>query len=367
MNSTVERSSLLKTLLRTTRIVDKRNTIPILNNVLLVAKDSVLRLKATDLDMEITDALPCDIQLDGAITLPAGLFTDIVKKLPAGSQIKIVTADDGASVTITAGKSRFKLQVLPASDFPDITIGAFSHTFALPASDLKRLLTKTQFAISTEETRYYLNGVFFHTFEGNLLACGTDGHKLSLAWQHMPDGSDGMPGVIVPRRAIGELVKLVEEGNVGVEMSDAKVRFTFDDGLVLTTKLIDGTFPDYQRVIPKGNDKTLTVERLVLAGAADCVSTISSERGRGVKVELSDGEMTLTVSSPDAGVATEALSVIYADDPLEIGFNSKYLAEALTVIEGDQVIVKLADPGSPALLNGSGDADSLIVIMPMRV
>lgn len=365
MQITIDRNDFSRKLAGTKGFVEKRNTIPILGNVLLSAKDGKLFLKVTDLDKEFSDVIDCDVTLPGKTTVPSGLLADIVRKLPSGP-IKISMAEDGASVSISSGRSQFRLQALPASDFPDITIGSFSHRFELPGAELLRLLKRTAFAISTEETRYYLNGIFLHVHEANLMACATDGHKLSLVWQHMPAGAEGMPGIIIPRLAVAELMKILDDTMVSIEVSDAKIRFSIG-GMVLTTKLIDGTFPDYQRVIPKGNDKEATVERLVLAGAADRVSTISSERGRGVKIDLTEGEMTLTVNSPDAGVATEMVSVIYGDEEISIGFNARYLAEALGILEGEQVIMKLNDPGSPCLMQGSGDADSLVVIMPMRV
>ncbi|GGD38302.1 DNA polymerase III subunit beta [Aureimonas glaciei] len=364
MKIIIDRNELAKTLTGTKGFVEKRSSIPILGNVLLTARDGKLAIKVTDLDKEFSDLAACEVVLPGSTTVPAGLLSDIVKKLSAGP-VTIAMAEDGASVSVSAGRSQFKLQALPARDFPDITIGVFSHTFSMPAAELKRLLTKTWFAISTEETRYYLNGIFLHVHESNLLAVATDGHKLSLAGQHTPDGAAGMPGIIIPRRAVAELIKIVDEDVVGIELSDSKIRFTIGD-IVLTTKLIDGTFPDYQRVIPSLNEKELTVERLVLAGAADRVSTISSERGRGVKIEISNGEMRLTVSSPDTGVAMEEMSVIYSGDPIETGFNSRYLAEVMAALEGEQVIAKFHDAGSPCLMRGSGDADALIVLMPMR-
>jgi DNA polymerase-3 subunit beta len=273
---------------------------------------------------------------------------------------------------IRSGRSRFMLQALPESDFPDLAAGDLPHRFTLSASDLKRLIEKTQFAISTEETRYYLNGIYLHTLDvgGSLMmrAVATDGHRLARVELAAPTGSEGMPGVIVPRKAVAEIVKLVEDGseNVTVELSSAKVRLTFD-GVVLTSKLIDGTFPDYQRVIPAGNDKILVVERGDFAKAVDRVSTISSERGRAVKLALGDGRLTLTVNNPDSGSATEEIEVDYDSAPIDIGFNARYLLDILHQIEGDLVEVHLADAAAPTLLRENDKAPALYVLMPMRV
>src|SRR3712207_5492551 len=289
MRVTVERAALLKALGHVHRVVERRNTIPILSNVLLRADEGSLRLKATDLDIEVTETIPADITEAGSTTVPAYMIYDIVRKLPDGAQVSLEMSPDMGQMQIRSGRSRFMLQALPESDFPDLAAGDLPHRFTLPATDLKRLIEKTQFAISTEETRYYLNGIYFHTLDVSglpvLRAVATDGHRLARIEIAAPSGSEGMPGVIIPRKAVAEIVKLVEDGSetITVELSSAKVRLTFD-GVVLTSKLIDGSFPDYQRVIPAGNDKILVVERADFAKAVDRVSTISSERGRAVKL-----------------------------------------------------------------------------------
>jgi DNA polymerase-3 subunit beta len=273
---------------------------------------------------------------------------------------------------IRSGRSRFMLQALPEGDFPDLAAGDLPHRFALPAGDLKRLIDKTQFAISTEETRYYLNGIFFHTLDaGNgpvLRAVATDGHRLARVEMPAPQGAQGMPGVIVPRKAVAEIQKLVENGEeaIDIELSSAKVRLTFG-GVVLTSKLIDGTFPDYQRVIPQGNDKQLVVERADFAKAVDRVSTISSERGRAVKLALNEGRLTLSVNNPDSGSATEEIEVDYDAPALDIGFNARYLLDITSQLDGDTALFKLADPGSPTLIQDRDGAPALYVLMPMRV
>jgi DNA polymerase-3 subunit beta len=247
-----------------------------------------------------------------------------------------------------------------------------THKFGLKAADLKRLIDKTQFAISTEETRYYLNGIYLHTAGTNksptLRAVATDGHRLAQVELPLPDGASGMAGIIIPRKTVGEVQRLIEdnEAEITLELSPGKIRFTFGD-VVLTSKLIDGTFPDYGRVIPTGNDKELVVDKKEFEQAVDRVSTVSSERGRAVKLSLSTGKLMLSVTNPDSGSATEEVEVEYSADPLDIGFNSRYLLDIAGQIEGEAAVLMLADPGSPTLIQDRDSKNALYVLMPMRV
>jgi DNA polymerase-3 subunit beta len=372
MKVTVERSQLLKALGHVHRVVERRNTIPILSNVLMSAGVMGLRLKATDLDIEVVETIPADVALEGAITVPAHVIYDIVRKLPEGAQVSLETTGETGQMTLRSGRSRFMLQTLPETDFPDITSGDMPHRFALAAADLKRLIDKTQFAVSTEETRYYLNGIYFHTLEVEgralLRAVATDGHRLARIETPAPAGAAGMPGVIVPRKAVAEIQKLLEggEAEVEVELSATKIRVSIGD-VVLTSKLIDGTFPDYGRVIPSGNDKLLHVNRADFAKAVDLVATISSERGRAVKLAMADSRMVLSVTNPDSGSATEEIEVDYDSGPLDIGFNARYLLDITAQLDSDTALFKLADPGSPTVIMDREGASALYVLMPMRV
>jgi len=372
MKVTLERAALLKSLGHVHRVVERRNTIPILSNVLLQANGTSLLLKATDLDLEITESVAADIGQAGATTLPAHTLYDIVRKLPDGAQVSLEASGDAGQLLLRSGRSRFTLQSLPDTDFPDMATGDLSHKFTLPAGELKKLIDKTQFAISTEETRYYLNGIFVHTIDVDghtmLRAVATDGHRLARVEIPSPAGAAGMPGVIVPRKAVAEVQKLIEDASadVTIEMSSTKARFTFGD-VVLTSKLIDGTFPDYARVIPSGNDKRLIVEREPFARAVDRVSTISSERGRAVKLSLADGKLTLSVTNPDSGSATEELEVDYDSGPLDIGFNAKYLLDITSQLDSDTALFKLADSGSQTVVQDRDGSAALYVLMPMRV
>jgi DNA polymerase-3 subunit beta len=372
MKVTVERAQLLKSLGHVHRVVERRNTIPILANILLRAERGKLSLKATDLDLEVTETIAAEVSPGGATTVPAHMFYDIVRKLPEGSQIALEATGERGVLTIRAGRSRFTLQTLPESDFPDLNAGDMTHSFTLQAADLKRMIDKTQFAISTEETRYYLNGIYLHgTTSGKaetLRAVATDGHRLAQFEIPLPGGANGMPGVIVPRKTVGEVQRLIEntDQEITIELSVSKIRFTIGD-VVLTSKLIDGTFPDYARVIPLGNDKLLQVDKSEFEHAVDRVSTVSSERGRAVKLALSGGKLTLSVNNPDSGSATEEIEVDYGADPIDIGFNSRYLLDIASQIEGETAVLKLADPGSPTLIQDKDGKNALYVLMPMRV
>jgi len=372
MKVTVERAALLKSLGHVHRVVERRNTIPILANVLIKADRSKLSFKATDLDLEETETIPAEVGQGGATTVPAHMFYEIVRKLPEGAQIVLEASGDRAVLAVRAGRSRFTLQTLPESDFPDLAAGDMTHKFKLPAADLKRLIDKTQFAISTEETRYYLNGIYLHTAGSNnsptLRAVATDGHRLAQVELALPDGAAGIPGIIVPRKTVGEVQRLIEdnEAAITIEISPGKIRFTFGE-VTLTSKLIDGTFPDYSRVIPTGNDKELVVDKKEFEQAVDRVSTVSSERGRAVKLSLSSGRLMLSVTNPDSGSATEEVEVEYGSEPLDIGFNSRYLLDIAAQIEGEAAVLKLSDPGSPTLIQDRDSKSALYVLMPMRV
>jgi DNA polymerase-3 subunit beta len=372
MKLTVDRAALLKALAHVQSVVERRNTIPILSNVKLEAEREALRLTATDMDLDISEAADADVAGTGVTTAPAHTLYEIVRKLPEGGQIEMDAADGGQQMVLRCGRSRFTLACLPVEDFPVMTAGELPFSFRLSTRELRGLIDRTRFAISTEETRYYLNGIYLHVVAHSgsevLRAVATDGHRLASVEVNLPEGAEGMPGVIIPRKTVGELRKLVDDGNDDVEIgvSASKIRFAAGRA-VLTSKLIDGTFPDYERVIPTGNDKTLDVACKAFSAAVDRVSAISSDRSRAVKMAMENGTLVLSASSPDSGSATEELEVKYRGDALEIGFNSRYLLDITQQIEGEEARFSIADASSPTILQELGDSGAIYVLMPMRV
>ncbi len=372
MDLTIERTHLLKALQHVQSVVERRNTIPILSNVLLSADADGLGLLATDLDIAIADKASATVGQTGATTAPAHMLFDIVRKLPDGTEVALRSAGDSDRLELQAGNSQFTLLCLPTDDFPAMAEGTFSHNFAIPLGDLKRLIDKTRFAISTEETRYYLNGIFLHAAATNgsatLRAVATDGHRLARVESPLPAGAEGMPGIIVPRKAVLEIRKLLEEaeGDIVVALSDTKIRFTVGDA-VLISKLIDGTFPDYERVIPSGNDKAMTVIDNDFAAAIDRVATIANDKSRAVKFTIDDGRLVLSANSPEQASASEELVVDYDGDAMDIGFNSRYVLDMAQQIDGENLTFSMHDAASPTIVTDPDDPSALYVLMPMRV
>lgn len=368
MKLVVERAALLKALGHVQSVVERRNTIPILSNVLLSAEGQTAKLMATDLDLQIVEDVPATVEMAGATTVSAHTLFDIVRKLPDGAQVTLEAAS--GKVSVTAGRARFSLQTLPREDFPVIGETDLPISFALPADTLVMLIDKTRFAISTEETRYYLNGIFFHApaNAGTLRAVATDGHRLARVEIPLPEGAAGMPDIIIPRKCVAEVRKLLDErgGEVGISLSQSKIRFAIGQA-VLTSKLIDGTFPDYSRVIPTANDKLLKIDPATLAEGVDRVTAIASEKTRAVKLSLDRDRVTLSVTSPENGTASEDVPADYSAAGFDVGFNSRYLMDILAQVEGELVEVHMADAAAPTLIRESEGSEALYVLMPMRV
>ncbi len=372
MKFSIERATLLKALGHVQSVVERRNTIPILSNVLLAADRGSLAFSATDLDMEIIDEASAQVEGSGQITAPAHTLYEIVRKLPEGADVELRYTAEDPRLSVSAGRSRFNLPVLPAGDFPVMSQDGLSSRLGVDAGDLIRLIDKTRFAISTEETRYYLNGLYLHAVSdggvAKLRAVATDGHRLALAEMPAPEGAAGLPGVIVPRKTVQEARRLLDDAPEGVELqvSPAKVRLEFG-GAALTSKVIDGSFPDYMRVIPRDNSRYLTVDNALFAQAVDRVATISAEKSRSVKLAIESGRMVLTVRNMEAGQAVEELEVDYAGEPFEIGFNARYLMDVTDQIQGETAEFRFADPASPTLVLDPSDAGVQYVLMPLRV
>jgi len=372
MKLTIERAALLKALGHVQSAVERRNTIPILSNVLLSADRDRLTFSATDLDMEIIDEAFAQVDQPGQITAPAHTLYEIVRKLPDGADVSLTFNGEDPRLTVQAGRSRFSLPVLPAGDFPVMSSEGLGGKMSVDVTELIRLIDKTRFAISAEETRYYLNGLYLHTVsEGGvqkLRAVATDGSRLALAEMPAPEGAAGAPGVIVPRKTIGEARRLLEDAGESVELavSPQKVRFDLA-GAALTSKVIDGNFPDYSRVIPKDNNRIVRVDAKLFAQAVDRVATISAEKSRSVRMAIESGRVVLTVRNMEAGQAVEELEIDYDGDAFELSFNARYLMDITDQISGGQAELRFGGPNDPALVLDPGDADVQYILMPLRV
>ncbi len=377
MKLSIERAVLLKALGHVQSVVERRNTIPILSNVLLSADADGLAFSATDLDMEIADSVAAHVESPGQITAPAHTLYEIVRKLPEGADVSLSFTGDDPRLTVQAGRYRVNLPVLPAGDFPVMSSDGLSGPVTVDTGDLIRLIDKTRFAISTEETRYYLTGIYLHTVveAGRTLlrAVATDGHRLALAEMPAPEGAAGAAGVIVPRKTIQEARRLLDDSgeSISLQLSAQKVRFEFGRAS-LTSKVIDGSFPDYTRVIPRENHRIMTVDNALFAAAVDRVATISSEKSRSVKLSVESGRVVLTVRNMETGQAVEELEVDYDGEPFEIGFNARYLMDVTAQIGGETAEFRFADRAAaatmldPVLVLDPTDVGVQYVLMPLR-
>ena len=372
MKLSIERGALLKAMAQAQSVVERRNTIPILANVLIEAEENAVQFRATDLDIEVVDKAKAMVARAGASTVSAVMLHEIVRKLPDGALVTLEDEGVAGRLTVEAGRSNFSLTTLPKEDFPIMASSEYATNFSAKAADLRRLFDKSKFAISTEETRYYLNGVYMHVVAvdgGNALRCvATDGHRLARIDASLPEGADEMPAVIVPRKTVGELRKLLEDDDmaIAVSVSETKVRFATSD-ITLTSKVIDGTFPDYTRVIPQNNTRKLEVDAMEFAKAVDRVATVSSERSRAVKLTLVEDRLVLSVTSPESGAAEEELAVAYRDEQLQIGFNAKYLLEIANQVDRENAVFMFNSSSDPTLMREGNDLTALYVVMPMRV
>ncbi|MGB7242950.1 MAG: DNA polymerase III subunit beta [Sulfitobacter sp.] len=372
MKISIERAALLKAVAQAQSVVERRNTITILANVLIEAEGAEASFRATDLDIEVVDKTPAVVERAGATTVSATTLHEIVRKLPDGALVTLTADAASGRLTVDAGRSNFSLATLPKEDFPVMATSEYASNFSAPAPVLRRLFDKSKFAISTEETRYYLNGVYMHVSDGDsgkVLRCvATDGHRLARIDADLPDGAAEMAGVIVPRKTVGELRKLLDDDDmeIAVSVSETKIRFATPE-ITLTSKVIDGTFPDYTRVIPQGNTRKMEVDASDFARAVDRVATVSSERSRAVKLQLDEDRLILSVNAPDSGAAEEELAVAYADEKLEIGFNAKYLLEIASQVDRENAVFLFNSSGDPTLMREGDDMSAVYVVMPMRV
>jgi DNA polymerase-3 subunit beta len=377
MKLVIERAALLKGLSHVQSVVERRNTIPILSNVLLSAGHAGLSLSATDLDMEIIDQTAADVEVPGQVTASAHTLYEIVRKLPEGAEVSLSYTGEDPRLQVRAGRYKVSLPVLPAGDFPAMPQEGFSAPVGIDTTALMRLIDRTRFAISTEETRYYLTGIYLHTLveDGRevLRAVATDGHRLAMAEMLAPDGAAGAPGVIIPRKTVQEARRLLDDSGEGIELQVSAQKVRFDFGKAgLTSKVIDGSFPDYTRVIPRENTRILIADNALFSAAVDRVATISSEKSRSVKLAVEPGRIVLTVRNMETGQAVEEVEVDYDGPPFEIGFNARYLLDVSGQIGGDTIEFRFADRApsaamlDPVLVLDPTDAAAQYVLMPLR-
>ena len=372
MKVTIERSALLSSLGHVQSVVERRNTIPILSNVRLDADSGgKIKLTATDMDLAVVDTVLAKVEQQGGVTAPAHMLYDIARKLPDGAEVRISTKGSSEKLTLESGRFSMSLSCLPIEDFPVMADGDLPYNFSATAKDIKRLFLKTRFAISQEETRHYLNGIYLHSSKADkvaLRAVATDGHRLACIDANPPKNSEDIPGIIVPRKVVGEVLKLLEEtdSEVQISLSETKVRFSIGS-VTLTSKLIDGAFPDYARVIPAGNNEVLSVDRKALSKAVDLVSTVSTEKSRAIKLGLRNSKIIISAVGPDAGSAEEVVDAKFSGDDFDIGFNARYVLDIADQIEGGSIEFVLADSASPTLVRDPEDESAVFVIMPMRV
>lgn len=374
MKFSIDRSALLIALQHIHSVVERRNTIPILSNVLIEAKEDGVYLTSTDMDITVIEKVDLgesEVTQLGTTTTSAQMLYDIVRKLPDNIKVEFLS-EKNDRLGIKASSSSFALNCLPSEDFPSIAQEDFKHSFNIDALDLVRLIDKSSFAMSLEETRYYLNGIYLHAIKEDnvekMRTVATDGHRLSRVDINLPQGAEGIPGVIIPRKTILEIRKILEDhtGNVSLSISETKIKLSFNN-VVLTSKLLDGTFPDYSRVIPEHNDKLVTISNQSISEAVDRVSTVSTDKTRAIKININKGSVVISATNPDKGSASEHLDVVYNGDEVEIGFNSKYVLDVARQIKGNEILIKLSDSVSPTLVYDKDDKDVLFVLMPMRV
>jgi len=371
MKVSIERGTLLKAASNAQSVVERRASAQILGNVLIVAEPDTVSFRATNLEVDLIDRVAAKVEQPGSTTVRAQTLNEIVRKLPDGALVRLTDDEVKSRIAIEAGRSQFHLMTLPTEDFPIMASSDFTTNFALPAKELMRLFGKTRTAVSTEETRYYLNGVYMHVAEvdgAKVLRCvATDGHRLARIDADLPEGAEEMPGVIVTRKAIVELGKLLEgdSDDIAVSVSETKIRFATPE-VTLTSKVIDGTFPDYVRVIPIGNERKMEVDAVELTKAVDRVATVSREISRAVKMTIDTDRLVLSVNDPEIGTAQEELAVAYGDDRLEIGFNARYLLEISSQVERENAVFHFNTSSDPAIICESDDPGALYVVMPMR-
>lgn len=368
-------SDLLKALNHIHGIVEVRHTLPILSNIVLSAENNELSLSSTNLDIFCSDKIDAEIVNSGEISVPAITFFEIVKRLPSGSDVILSMGNEDTELILKCGRSKFNLSTLKTEDFPILSDKDLSTNFVISADELSRMIDKTKFAISNEETRYYLNGIFFHKAESNsikfLRAVATDGHRLAQYDIPLPQGAEEITGIIIPKKTVFELRKVLDDadGDVSVSLNENKIKFSFNN-LKIISKVIDGTFPDYTKVIPQNNDKKFKTNNSELKNAIDRVSAVAineETKSKAIKLTIENNKLNLSVESQSKGSAKEEIDISYSNEKVDIGFNSRYLLDICNEVDGDEIDVNLLDSISPAIILDKTDENLFFVLMPMRI
>ena len=375
MEFKINSTDLLKALSHIHGIVEVRHTLPILSNIILEAKDDKLILSSTNLDIYCSDKIKAEVIKSGEVSVSAVTFFEIIKRLPSGSEVLMIMEEGENEIRLTCGRSKFNLSTLKTDDFPIISDNDLSINFVLSADELIRIIDKTKFAVSNEETRYYLNGIFLHKAERNsiqfLRAVATDGHRLAQYDIPLPQGAEDITGIIIPKKTIYELRKVLDDanGDVSVSLNENKIKFSFND-LKVVSKVIDGTFPDYTKAIPQKNDKNFKTNNSDLKNAIDRVSAVAANeesKSKAIKFCIENNSLSLSVESQSKGSANEMIDVNYSGDKVDIGFNSKYIIDICNEVDGDEISISLSDSISPAIILDKTDENLFFVLMPMRI
>lgn len=366
MRFSLQREAFLKPLAQVVNVVERRQTLPVLANFLVQVKDGQLSLTGTDLEVEMVSRISVDNANDGETTIPARKLFDIVRALPDGSVITV--AQTGDKVTISAGRSRFTLATLPSNDFPSVDEVEATDRIAISEATLKELIERTSFAMAQQDVRYYLNGLLFDVRDTLLRCVATDGHRLALCETPLETGTGNKRQIIVPRKGVTELQRLLEGGEreIELEIGRSHIRMKRDDAM-FTSKLIDGRFPDYEAVIPIGADRLVTVDRELLKASLQRAAILSNEKYRGVRVEVSPGQLKISAHNPEQEEAQDEVEVDTQVSDLAIGFNVNYLLDALSALRDEQVVIQLRDSNSSALVREASNEKSRHVVMPLRL
>ncbi|MDH3746925.1 MAG: DNA polymerase III subunit beta [Gammaproteobacteria bacterium] len=365
MKLSAARDVLLKPLQAVIGVVERRQTMPILSNVLLVARDGVLSVTATDLEVELVAKTEVDVETGGEITVSGRKLLDICKALPEGAEIGINVS--GEKLGVRSGRSKFTLATLPAAEFPTVEDIKAGQTITVPMDVLGRLIEKTHFSMAQQDVRYYLNGMLLETGGQHLRAVATDGHRLALCQAELGGEKLSEQQVIVPRKGVLELQRLLGgDGNLDIELGANHVRIQLD-GIRFTSKLIDGRFPEYERVIPQESSNEMTADKEVLRSALQRTAILSNEKYRGIRLVIRDSGVVLQAHNPEQEEAEEEVEVQYSGDDIEIGFNVNYLLDAIGAVEGDEITLSVVDSNSSCLVREPGNDDAKFVVMPMRL